>query len=80
MDFLGFISTDDGIIPANVGLKDQLMALEWVQKNIIFFGGNPNDVTIMGQSAGGVSVGYHILNRKSRSINIPQHLQIHVQC
>ncbi|KAK7034725.1 hypothetical protein VNI00_012132 [Paramarasmius palmivorus] len=45
----------------NVGLKDQRLALEWVQKNIKFFGGDPDRVTIFGQSSGGLSVAMQIL-------------------
>lgn len=41
---------------ANAGLLDQRLALKWVKKNIGAFGGNPEDVTIMGQSGGGYAV------------------------
>ena len=51
----GFLYLGDGNI--NRGLLDQIAALEWVRDNIAAFGGDPRNVTIFGQSAGGMSVG-----------------------
>uniref|UniRef100_A0A6P7FVI3 Carboxylic ester hydrolase n=1 Tax=Diabrotica virgifera virgifera TaxID=50390 RepID=A0A6P7FVI3_DIAVI len=56
----GFVGTNDGVIPLNLGLKDQRLAMQWVNKNIHLFGGSPDHVTIAGQSAGSISVGYHL--------------------
>lgn len=50
----GFMAIDG--MPANRGLLDQVAALQWVQRNIAAFGGNPAKVTLAGQSAGAQSV------------------------
>ncbi|XP_013383940.2 acetylcholinesterase isoform X2 [Lingula anatina] len=62
---LGFLSTGDGRIKGNFGLKDQVLALEWINQNIKAFGGNPEDVTLFGESAGAASIGFHLLYPKS---------------
>ena len=53
---LGFLYMDG--VPANLGLKDQICALKWVKQNIALFGGDPNNITIFGQSAGSIAVSY----------------------
>ncbi|CAG7822764.1 unnamed protein product [Allacma fusca] len=65
---LGFLNTGDDVVRGNMGLKDQNMALRWVQANIRKFGGDPNQVTIFGESAGAASVHYHILSHQSRGL------------
>jgi para-nitrobenzyl esterase len=63
---LGFLSNDDILKQgdgANFGLRDQEVAFQWVQKYISAFGGNPDDVTAFGESAGGLSLGWHMLAR-----------------
>ncbi|KAK5649340.1 hypothetical protein RI129_000369 [Pyrocoelia pectoralis] len=68
LGILGFLSTEDGILPGNNGLKDQQLALKWVQAHIKQFGGNPKSVTLMGLSAGGASVHFHYFSPKSKGL------------
>jgi carboxylesterase type B len=66
----GFLSlADESLgIPGNAGLKDQTMALKWVKNNIQYFGGDPNNITIFGESAGGASVHYHVISDHSKGL------------
>ena len=52
----------------NYGLYDQLTAIKWVKNNIAAFGGDPDNITIMGQSAGGMSVQQHTLSPLSKGL------------
>ncbi|XP_011700535.1 PREDICTED: esterase FE4-like isoform X1 [Wasmannia auropunctata] len=65
---LGFLSTGDSMAPGNLGLKDQVVALRWVQRNIAAFGGDPDSVTISGDSAGGLSVLLHMVSPMSKGL------------
>lgn len=61
----GFLSTGDLNCPGNWGLKDQILALHWIKRNIRNFGGNPDKISIVGQSAGSSSVSYILQSPKS---------------
>lgn len=68
LGILGFLSTGTKESPGNNGLKDQVVALKWIQENIETFGGNPNAVTLMGYSAGAHSAMLHIVSPMSQNL------------
>ncbi|KAL0880441.1 hypothetical protein ABMA27_002864 [Loxostege sticticalis] len=70
LDALGFLNLGTKEVPGNAGLKDQSLALKWVHDNIQSFGGNPDEVTIMGESAGSASVIYHMMSPMSKGLFI----------
>ncbi|KAM6510940.1 hypothetical protein FSOLCH5_011387 [Fusarium solani] len=63
---LGFLpsslSAKEGVL--NLGLRDQILMMEWVQENIAAFGGDPDNVTLFGLSAGAHSIGHHLMHYK----------------
>ncbi|OAD59461.1 Acetylcholinesterase, partial [Eufriesea mexicana] len=65
---LGFLYLNHTLAPGNAAMYDQVMVLEWVRDNIVAFGGDPNQVTLFGQSAGSASVTYHVLSERSSGL------------
>ncbi|XP_059045999.1 juvenile hormone esterase-like [Achroia grisella] len=60
LNVFGFLSLNTTSIPGNNGLRDMITLLRWVKTNVKSFGGNPNNVTLAGQSAGAASA--HLLS------------------
>ncbi len=74
LGIFGFLNLPDaykkeGVTSANFGLQDQAMAIKWVYENIEHFGGDKEKITIMGQSAGSMSVGFHLVNNDAETSN-----------
>lgn len=65
---LGLVYPDDLPETTNLGIRDQIAALEWVRENIERFGGDPGNVTVVGQSAGGMSVGALLAAPRARGL------------
>ena len=65
---LGFFSMGNEEVPGNAGMRDQALALSWIRDHIVNFGGDPNSVTIFGESAGGVSVALHLISPLSHGL------------
>lgn len=63
---LGMLAAGTKEYPGNAALKDQVLVLKWVKDHIANFGGDPNMVTIMGYSAGGMSVTLHLVSPMSK--------------
>ncbi|XP_048761447.2 carboxylesterase 1D-like [Ostrea edulis] len=68
LGILGFLASKNNKAKGNAGLWDQKLALTWIKYNIKDYGGNPNDVTIFGESAGGMSVSLQSLIPSNRGL------------
>ena len=62
------MSAGDSLLPGNIGLKDQVIALRWIKDNIAAFGGDPDCVTITGYSAGSWSISLHLVSPMSKGL------------
>ncbi|KAK1884119.1 Bile salt-activated lipase [Dissostichus eleginoides] len=65
---LGFLSTGEPELAGNYGLWDQQAAIAWVHRNIRKFGGDPDNITIFGESAGGASVSLQTLSPHNKGL------------
>ncbi|XP_031631918.1 esterase B1-like isoform X2 [Contarinia nasturtii] len=65
LGILGFMSLGTEEYSGNMGMKDQQLALKWIYENIERFGGDNEQITISGQSAGSKSLGFHLVNEQS---------------
>lgn len=66
----GWLTMDNPLSPGNLGMKDQLMAFEWIEENVSKFGGDLKKVTLLGHGQMGVfNSFYHLLLPKTKSKN-----------
>ncbi|XP_061118049.1 carboxyl ester lipase, tandem duplicate 2 [Conger conger] len=65
---LGFLSSGDASGPGNYGLWDQHAGIAWVHRNIRAFGGDPDTITVFGESAGAASVNFQLISPKNKGL------------
>ncbi|XP_055678829.1 juvenile hormone esterase-like [Lutzomyia longipalpis] len=67
LGFFGFLCSGDEAVKGNFGVKDQQLAIKWVAANIEYFGGDPDSITLGGESSGAAATHLHMLNPVSRT-------------
>jgi carboxylesterase type B len=68
LSVFGLLSLGTKEVPGNARMKDQVMALKWIQKNIEKFGGDKHLVTLFGSSAGAISITSHMVSPMSANL------------
>ncbi|XP_047996755.1 venom carboxylesterase-6-like [Leguminivora glycinivorella] len=68
LDLFGYLTTSDEVIPPNAGLKDFILALQWIRENIEQFGGDPNRVTLMGSRGGAALIHILLFSEKAKGL------------
>ncbi|XP_013185290.2 juvenile hormone esterase [Amyelois transitella] len=68
LNLQGFLCLRTKEAPGNAGMKDQVAALRWIQRNIKAFGGDPDNITIFGESAGAASVSFLVLSPMAKGL------------
>ena len=68
MNALGFLCLDTDEAGGNMGMLDMVTALQWVHNNIQYFGGDPNQITIFGESAGSATIGHLMLSESTNGL------------
>lgn len=63
---IGFLNLELPNCSGNMGLKDQVMAMRWTKENIKFFGGDPDNITLYGNSSGASDIHLHMISPLSR--------------
>jgi len=65
---LGFLNLNDGVHKGNYAISDMVSALKWVNKYIQYFGGDPNRVTLVGESAGGQAINAMLATKQAKGL------------
>ncbi|KAL4705579.1 hypothetical protein ACJJTC_006907 [Scirpophaga incertulas] len=68
LSILGYLTTEDDAIPANNGLRDYLLGLQWINENIKHFGGDPGRVTLMGSKGGATLANIMLYSKRATGL------------